>query len=277
MPVYKRMSEFVATLKVNTRTYQKMILYYKVVLEVDKLGCERPLWFYVSEGVLDGKTPSDKALWWQEICRQAAESGVSITLKYLQFVKTAVPCAKELRVPLHLCVESKSCLWYTPSWLWSRILRVMGGVDLDPCSDVKANQLIKSPVIYTREQNGLQLRNKWWGKVYVNPPYGTVDGESLAGKFLDRAIHEFKVNKRIECIVLLLKVATTYDWWKPVFKYPHAFLDERVEFTPGADTDYAGKAFQAHVVVYLGHDTATFAKIFSEFSNIPGYNTWAFR
>ena len=143
------MSEFVATLKVHIRTYQKMVLYYKVVLEVDKLECERPLWFYISEGVLKGKTPSDKALWWQKICKQAADSGVTITLKYLQLVNTGVPCAKQTRVPLHLCVESKSCLWYTPSWLWSRILRVMGGVDLDPCSDVKANQLIKSPVIYT--------------------------------------------------------------------------------------------------------------------------------
>ena len=271
------MSDFVESMGVHKRTYQKMVLYYKVVLEVDQLGCERPLWFYISEGVLLGKTPSEKAVWWQKICNQAAASKTTITLKYLQLVKTDVPIAYQTRVPLNLSVESKSCLWYTPSWLWSRILRVMGGVDLDPCSDVKANQLIKSPVIYTNKNSGLKLSNKWRGKVYVNPPYGTVDGESLAGKFLARAIHEFKVNKRIECIVLLLKVATTYDWWKPVFKYPHAFLDERVEFTPGAVADYAGKAFHAHVVVYLGYDTATFAKVFSAFSNIPGYNTWAFR
>ncbi len=59
---------------------------------------------------------------------------------------------------------------YTPSDIVEAARKVMGGIDLDPASCEKANEIVKAAAYCTRENNG--LLHPWWGKVFLNPPGG---------------------------------------------------------------------------------------------------------
>lgn len=76
-------------------------------------------------------------------------------------------------IPQH---SSESNEQYTPEWLVSKSLQVLGGPpDLDPASSEIANQMIKAKRIYTAESNGLLQDWSWATTIFCNPPGGLVD------------------------------------------------------------------------------------------------------
>ena len=56
---------------------------------------------------------------------------------------------------------------YTPSWIFDLAIKVMGGIDLDPCADPRK----RVPAVrhLTKEDNGLE--EGWSGRVFLNPPF----------------------------------------------------------------------------------------------------------
>ena len=58
---------------------------------------------------------------------------------------------------------------FTPSFIIELARDVMGSIDLDPASCVRANETVKAKTIYTKEDNGLD--KPWYGNVWCNPPY----------------------------------------------------------------------------------------------------------
>jgi len=64
--------------------------------------------------------------------------------------------------------------WYTPKHIFDKL-----GVkfDLDPATSELANETVNAKNIYTVEDNGLE--QSWFGKVWLNPPYGTQTGHWL--------------------------------------------------------------------------------------------------
>ena len=56
---------------------------------------------------------------------------------------------------------------YTPKWVLDFALKLMGGIDLDPCADPLKR--VPAALHYTKEQDGLSMA--WSGRVYLNPPY----------------------------------------------------------------------------------------------------------
>ena len=60
--------------------------------------------------------------------------------------------------------------WYTPPWLVDRVVAMLEGVDLDPCSPTPST--VPAALHYTKEDDG--LAREWGGKVFMNPPYGSV-------------------------------------------------------------------------------------------------------
>ncbi|MEW5318884.1 MAG: hypothetical protein WDW38_010068 [Sanguina aurantia] len=62
------------------------------------------------------------------------------------------------------------------------------------------------------EEDGLNGKNQWAGKVYVNAPGGGRGLETLQGLFLQRAITEYSAETISEA-VLLVKAAIGDPWF----------------------------------------------------------------
>ena len=56
---------------------------------------------------------------------------------------------------------------YTPLWVLELAVKLMGGIDLDPCADPLKR--VPAALHYTKEQDGLS--RAWAGRVFLNPPY----------------------------------------------------------------------------------------------------------
>lgn len=67
--------------------------------------------------------------------------------------------------PMEEIDSKESDEWCTPGWLAS----LLGWFDLDPCSNPRSNILAHTKYMLESGDNG--LRDPWFGRVYVNPPY----------------------------------------------------------------------------------------------------------
>lgn len=70
--------------------------------------------------------------------------------------------------------SSESVEWYTPSDIIDRVHLVMGDIDLDPASCALANTVVRAKAF--REGVGLPHPLPWHGRVWLNPPGGSVEG-----------------------------------------------------------------------------------------------------
>src|SRR5262249_14864109 len=55
--------------------------------------------------------------------------------------------------------------WYTPKKYIEAVRDVLGGIDLDPASCERANEVVKAAKFYTATQNG--LNEPWQGRVWL--------------------------------------------------------------------------------------------------------------
>lgn len=74
---------------------------------------------------------------------------------------------------------------------------------LDPCA-TKENA--KCETYYTPEQNGLALA--WFGRVFMNPPYGRE-----ISKWMKKAYEECKIHNHCKLVVCLVPSRTDTKWW----------------------------------------------------------------
>lgn len=134
--------------------------------------------------------------------------------------------------------------WYTPSIYTDAARRVMGSIDLDPASCEKANKLVKATKIFTKDDDG--FNRKWWGNVWMNPPYGR-GGQA---KWTAKMIEEYE-NTNIDQGIMLVNAATDTLWFQKLWPYTICFVKRRIKFV---SLDGAPKYSPTHgnVLVYLG-------------------------
>jgi hypothetical protein len=67
----------------------------------------------------------------------------------------------------HESPSNKSVEWYTPPWIFERM-----GIefDLDPCHPIEQIKWIPAKKRLTSDDDG--LKSPWFGRVWLNPPYG---------------------------------------------------------------------------------------------------------
>lgn len=160
--------------------------------------------------------------------------------------------------------SSESNEWYTPEEYLVSVRAVLGQIDLDPASCKKANQTVGAKTIFTEEEDGLD--REWFGRVFMNPPYGTTeDRESRAGVFCRKAISEYEAGRVSECIILVNSVHSQI-WQRPLYRFPVCFVHHRIEFVNQHGDTNPNPTF-GNIFVYLGGNPARFAEEFS----IHGY------
>ena len=181
-------------------------------------------------------------------------------------------------------LQSKTVEWYTPPSILQLVRQVFveGVIDLDPCSSAPAQSVVRARHCYTAADDGLS--RDWFGRVFVNPPFGVLGGKSQQGQFLSKGIAAYESGQASE-LLFLLNAAVGYAWFAPALKYPHVFLHSLVAFQSLTETNHDGKSCSVltplsanphgSIVVYLGRNTDTFCKVFSQIAMIPGHNCWA--
>lgn len=152
---------------------------------------------------------------------------------------------------------SESNEWYTPKQYIEAARTVMGGIDVDPASNPKANETIQAATYYTVNDTG--LRHDWPGRVWLNPPWGR---EQVA--FIERLVDQFTQGITTEAIVLVNAHATETSWFAPLWNHLLCFTDHRIDFygSEGVGSTHGS------VFVYLGQNRAAFIREFSRFGYV---------
>jgi len=144
---------------------------------------------------------------------------------------------------------SQSDEWNTPQEVIDKVLNFFGHIDCDPCSNDSKNPNVPAGILYTEVDDGLS--QKWYGKVYMNPPYG----DAIIG-WVEKLVDEYE-NGEVSEAVALLPARTDTQWFHLLRRYPRCFIIGRLKF--GGQENSA--PFPS-VFIYLGKNTDGFFKNF---------------
>lgn len=105
-------------------------------------------------------------------------------------------------------------VWLTPP----ELIQMLGSFDLDPCSPLQRPWDTARRHL-TTEDNGLLAQ--WYGRVWLNPPYGAETGRWLA-----------RLVEHGNGIALIFARTETDDWFRYVWRHADAilFLRGRLHF-----------------------------------------------
>lgn len=165
--------------------------------------------------------------------------------------------------------KQKSNEWYTPARYVDAAREVMGGIDLDPASCYIANELVKATNYYTEEMDGLKQR--FYGKVWCNPPYGKINNKSTIDLWIRKIIREYRLGN-VEQAVLLTTCDSDNSWFQLFWDFLICFTDHNVHFFKPINgkirKDSRSTQMFGTVFVYIGTNEQKFIEIFSQFGRI---------
>lgn len=165
-----------------------------------------------------------------------------------------------IQVSLTALQSSNTNEWYTPEQYIEAARLVMGSIDIDPASNPIANEVVKADTYYTIDTNGLD--KDWTGNVWLNPPYGRIDGDSNQDIWSTRLIEQYEAGITKQA-VLLVNAVTDRKWFQPLWNYTICFTDHRIRFyTPDKQP---GQPTHGNVLVYFGDNVQDFVNHFSQF------------
>lgn len=147
---------------------------------------------------------------------------------------------------------------YTPARYIDAARYVLGDIDLDPASCLRANQVVKATRFFTHKDDG--LRQEWRGRIWLNPPYG-----NLSGQFIAKLVEEIEAANVAAAIVLVNSHCTDAAWFQPLFDSVLCFTNHRINFE--GDDDRSGST-HGSVFAYFGDKSSYFAEVFSQFGAV---------
>lgn len=125
--------------------------------------------------------------------------------------------------------SSATAEWYTPARYVDAARAVMGGIDLDPASSAEANKTVGATSYFNADDDG--LHRPWWGRAWLNPPYGKRGGKSSQALWSDRLSVQYEqAQGGITQAVLLVNAATACKWFQPLWQHPVCLTDHRIRF-----------------------------------------------
>lgn len=147
--------------------------------------------------------------------------------------------------------SSSSPEWYTPQHIIECVVDALGAIDVDPCSNSKTDPNVPAKHHLTVEDDGLS--QPWFGRVYMNPPYG-----SEIKHWVDKLATEFESGHTTEAIALV-PARTDTAWFRRLPSEHICFVSGRLAFS-GHDTS----APFPSAVLYLGNSPERFASVFRD-------------
>lgn len=157
-------------------------------------------------------------------------------------------------------VASDQNEWFTPTEYVEAARKVIGEIDLDPASSEMANETVQAKAFYAAKDDGLS--QPWYGRIFLNPPYGR-----LAGEFINRLETEYAAGEVKSAIALVNAHCTDTEWFQALWDHTLCFTDHRIDFD-SAGRDKTSTSTHGSVFVYLGDDRERFAKVFAQFGAI---------
>lgn len=157
---------------------------------------------------------------------------------------------------LKILTSAKSDEHGTPHFLVEAAREVMGAIDLDPMSNLEAQEIIQAQRFYTKEDDG--LTKPWIGRIWLNPAF------SLADEAVAKLIEACEVGLATDAI-LLIKATPETKRHQSLAAYPFCELNKRVKFIAESNKDQAPFAT---LIFYLGNNFPKFREVFSQFGNI---------
>ena len=151
--------------------------------------------------------------------------------------------------------SSNSSEWYTPPEIIYKVCDVLGEIDLDPCSDSFDKPNIPAKNIFTKKDDA--LNKEWFGRVYMNPPYGNV-----IDKWTEKLSDEYDKERVQEAIALLPGRPDTV-WFRGLNKHPRCFIFGRLIFSGQENS-----APFPSMVVYMGNRLNEFINAFGDIGDI---------
>jgi len=129
----------------------------------------------------------------------------------------------------------KSVEWYTPKWVFDAL-----GVDfdLDPASPHDMESAVPAKTKYTKFDNG--LKKPWFGRVWLNPPYGP-----------DTGVWIRRMMQHGNGIALVFS-RTDAAWCQDAMRSASAmlFVAGRIDFVPGIENQHKKSRCGAGTVIF---------------------------
>jgi hypothetical protein len=156
------------------------------------------------------------------------------------------------RLAVHFSSASEE--WLTPPHIITRVVQVLGAIDLDPCSN---DGLPNVPAArhFTAAADG--LNQDWLGRAFLNPPYGRAIGD-----WVEKLVREYAAG-RVPQAIALLPARTDTAWFRPLMDYLLCFLYGRLNFSEHEN----GAPFPS-VVVGLGCSLERFLDAFGDIGGV---------
>lgn len=152
-------------------------------------------------------------------------------------------------------MTNKNDEWYTPTYILDKVREVLGHIDLDPASNLIAQQRVMATHYYTKSTNGLS--HPWNGKVWCNPPYSA----SLLKHFTAKFLGEYELGNLKEGI-MLTNSGTDTQWNIPLRKGTQVYTEGRISFLQPDGTE-KGKSSRGQCFTYLGPNPTKFIEVFT--------------
>lgn len=147
--------------------------------------------------------------------------------------------------------------WYTPEKYIDIVRNVLSEIDLDPASSEFANETVAALRFYTPQEDGLS--RKWFGRVWLNPPYS----QPAINDFANKTINEWR-SGRVQSAIILTHNYTDTRWFHVLASECQAicFTKGRIAFENALGEKAAPT--QGQVFFYFGNDQYCFKENFSQ-------------
>jgi len=188
---------------------------------------------------------------WRELNERHGENLTAGDIR--EVVQERIGNGPKMSMAVHYSSESPE--WYTPPEIIERAVAALGVIDLDPCSNSRTDPRIPALNHFTAEEDGLTLL--WFGRVYMNPPYGR---EIVA--WVDKLATEYE-SGRVEHAIALVPARTDTAWFRRLPAYLVCFVSGRLSFS-----DHDNAAPFPSACLYLGDNPAAFVQAFGSIGTI---------